>query len=55
MKVVCGRPGTVLLTAKDEGVEIFYASETKARAGTLESTYYAGREAREMSTHIHEL
>ena len=55
MKVVYGRTGTVLLTAKDEGVEIFYASETKARVGALESTYYAGREAREMSTHIHEL
>ena len=50
MKVVYGRPGTVLLTAQDEGVEIFYASEMKARVGALESTYYAGREAREMST-----
>ena len=49
------RTGTMLLTAKDEGVEIFYASEMKARAGALESTYNAGREAREMSTHIHEL
>ena len=55
MKVVCGRPGTVLLAAKDEGVEIFYASEMKARVVALESRYYAGREAREMSTHIHEL
>jgi len=33
MKVVYGRPGTVLLIAKDEGVEIFYASEMKARVG----------------------
>ena len=29
MKVVYGRPGTVLLTAKDEGVEIFSASAMK--------------------------
>ncbi len=33
MKVFYGRSGTVLLTAKDEGVEIFYASEMKARVG----------------------
>ncbi|HEX7315329.1 MAG TPA: hypothetical protein VF297_15505 [Pyrinomonadaceae bacterium] len=33
MKVVDGRPGAVLLAAKDEGVEIFYASEMKARVG----------------------
>ncbi len=29
MKVVYGWPGMVLLAAKDEGVEIFYASEMK--------------------------
>jgi hypothetical protein len=29
MKVIYGRPGTALLTAEDEGVEIFYASEMK--------------------------
>jgi hypothetical protein len=33
MKVVCGRPGAVILTAEDEGVEIFYATEMKARVG----------------------
>jgi hypothetical protein len=33
MKVVYGRPGTVLLAAEDEGVEIFYASAMKARVG----------------------
>jgi hypothetical protein len=33
MKVFCGRPRTVLLAAKDEGVEIFYASAMKARVG----------------------
>ena len=55
MKVVYGRPGTVLLSAKGEDVEIFYAPEMKARVVAIESTYYAGREAREMSTHIHEL
>jgi hypothetical protein len=43
MKVVYGRPGTAPLAAKDEGVEIFYASEMKARVGARESTYYDGR------------
>ena len=38
MKVFYGRPGAVLLTAKDEGVEIFYASEMKVPVGALEST-----------------
>jgi hypothetical protein len=33
MKVIYGRPGTVLLTAEDEGVEICYAFEMKARVG----------------------
>jgi hypothetical protein len=33
MKVVYGWPGTVLLTAEDEGVEICYAGEMKARVG----------------------
>ena len=33
MRVVYGRPGMVLLAAEDEGVEIFYASEMKARVG----------------------
>lgn len=33
MKVVCGQPGTVLLAAKDESDEIFYASAMKARVG----------------------
>ena len=55
MKVVYGRPGTALLTAKDGGVEIFYASEIKARVGALESTHYAGREAQEVPAYIHEL